>query len=95
MLSSWFTVYQYSGRRPERGSHLTFTNQIIGFSRGSMAKNPPASVEDVDSVPDPGRSSGGENGNPLQCSCLENPIKRGAWWAVVHGVTRSQTRLNN
>ena len=41
-----------------------------------MAKNLPASVEDVDSIPDPGRSSGEENGNPLQCSCLENPIKQ-------------------
>ena len=33
------------------------------------------------------------NGNPLQCSCLENPVDRGAWWAVVHGVAKSRTRL--
>ena len=38
-----------------------------------------------------GRSSGVGNGNPLQCSCLENPMDRGAWWATVHGVTESQT----
>ena len=37
--------------------------------------------------------SGERNGNPLQCSCLENPTDRGAWWAAVHGVTQSQTRL--
>ena len=35
------------------------------------------------------------NGNPLQYSCLENPMDRGAWWAAVHGVTKSQTRLSN
>ena len=35
------------------------------------------------------------NGNPLQCSCLENPRDRGAWWAAVHGVAKSQTRLND
>ena len=49
MLPSWFTVHQYSGRR-----HLTFTNQVFGFFGGSVAKNLPASVEDVDSIPDPG-----------------------------------------
>ena len=38
---------------------------------------------------------GRENGNPLQCSCLENPRDRGAWWAAVHGVAKSQTRLSN
>ena len=38
---------------------------------------------------------GEENGNPLQCSCLENPMDGGAWWATVHGVTKSQTRLSD
>ena len=42
-----------------------------------------------------GRSPGRENGNPLQYSCLENPMDRGGWWATVHGVPNSQTRLNN
>ena len=41
------------------------------------------------------RSLGGGNGNPLQYSCLENPMNRGAWWAIVHGVARSQTRLSD
>ena len=40
-----------------------------------------------------GRSPGEEHGNPLQYSCLENPMERGAWWAIVHGVTKSQTLL--
>ena len=42
-----------------------------------------------------GISSGEGNGNPLQYFCLENPMDRGAWWATVHGVAKSQTRLNN
>ena len=45
------------------------------------------------SVPGLGRSPGEEPGNPLQYSCLENPMDRGAWWAAVHGVTKSWTRL--
>ena len=56
-----------------------------------MVKNPPANTRDardVGSIPGSGRSPGGENGNPFQYSCLENPMERGAWWATVHGVTR-------
>ena len=62
-----------------------------------MTKNLPAIAEDagdVGSIPGLGRSLGGENGNPLQCSCLENPMDRGAWWVIVHGVTKSQTQLS-
>ena len=50
-------------------------------------------LRDAGSIPGSGRSPGGGNGNPLQCSCLENPMDRGAWWATVHGATKSQTRL--
>ena len=59
-----------------------------------MIKNPPASAEDLNSVSGLGRSPEGEHGNPLQYSCLENPMDRGAWQAIVHGVTKSQTRLS-
>jgi len=52
-------------------------------------------VGDLGSIPGSGRSSGEVNGNPLQYSCLENPMDRGAWWATVHGVTKSQTRLSD
>ena len=45
------------------------------------------------SIPGSGRSPGGEHGNQFQCSCLGNPLDRGAWRATVHGVTKSQTRL--
>ena len=44
-------------------------------------------------IPGSGRSAGGGHGNPLQCSCLEDSMDIGAWWATVHGVTWSQTRL--
>ena len=60
-----------------------------------VVKFPPAMAGDLGSVPGSGRSPGERNGNPLQYSCLENPMHRGAWWATVHGVTKSQTRLSN
>ena len=59
-----------------------------------MVKNPPANAGDAGSIPGLGRSSGGGNGNPLQYSCLENAIDRGAWPAAIHGVAKSRTRLN-
>ena len=63
-----------------------------------MVKNPPANagdVRDVGSIPGSGRCPGGGHGDPLQYSCLENPMDRGAWWATVHRVTKSWTRLSN
>ena len=53
-----------------------------------MVNNPPANARDVGLIPGSGRSPGGESGKPLQYSCLENLMDRGAWWATVHGVTR-------
>ena len=61
-----------------------------------VVKNLPASVGDereVSSIPGSGRSPGGGHGNPVQYSCLENPIDRAAWRATVHGVAKSQTQL--
>ena len=49
---------------------------------------------DVSLIPGSGRFPAGGHGNPLQYSCLENPMDRGAWWATVHSVTMSQTQLN-
>ena len=62
-----------------------------------MVKNLPANAEDRDmsSIPGLGRSPKEENGNPLQYSCLENPMDRGAWWATAHGVAKSQTQLSD
>ena len=53
-----------------------------------MVKNLPANAGDVGSIPDPGRSPGEGNGNPLQYYCLGNPMNRGAWQATVHGVAK-------
>ena len=53
-----------------------------------MIKNLPANAGDTDSIPGSGRSPGEANGNPLQYSCLENPMDRGAWQATVHRVTK-------
>ena len=50
---------------------------------------------DANTIPGSERSHGGGNGNPLQYSCLGNPMDRGAWWAIVHGVTKSQTWLSD
>ena len=62
---------------------------------GSVIKNLPANVRDVSLIPGSGRSPGEGNGNPLQCSCLENPMDRGAWRDAVHGVAETMTRLSN
>ena len=63
-----------------------------------VVKNLPSNagdVRDMGSIPGLGRSPGGGNGNPLQYSCLENPMDRGAWQATVHGIAKSQTQLSN
>ena len=62
-----------------------------GFPGGSVVKNPPANTgnaRDSGWILGSGRSLGERNGNPLQYSCLKNPVGRGAWWAMVHGVAR-------
>ena len=60
-----------------------------GFPGGSVVKNPPANAGDVGLLPQWERSPREENGNPLQYSCLENPMDRGIWLATVHGVRKS------
>ena len=60
----------------------------MGFPGGSVVKNPPANAGDMGLIPGLGRSPREGNGNPLQYSCLENPIDKGAWWATVHGVAK-------
>ena len=66
-----------------------------GFPGGSDGKESTCSARDLGSIPGLGRSHGGGLGNPLQYSCLENPMDRGAWRAIVHGITKSRTPLNN
>ena len=86
------------------------TNKTLGFPGGSLLKNPPTNARgfpggsdakasaynagDPGSIPGWGKSSGEGNGNPLQYSCLENPMDRGAWQVTVHAVAKSQTQLS-
>ena len=58
-----------------------------------VVRDLPANAGDVDSILGSGRSPGGGHGNPLQYSCLENPMDRGVWWAAVLGVAKSRTQL--
>ena len=70
----------------------------VGFPGGSVVKSPPANAGDtgdVGLIPGPGRCPGEGSGYPFQYSCLENPTDRGAWWASVHGVAKSQTWLSH
>ena len=60
-----------------------------------MVKNMPANAGDAGLIPGSGRSPGEGNGDPLQYSCLENPMDRGAWRATVHGVAKSQIQLSD
>jgi len=67
----------------------------MGFPGGSEDKASACNAGDTGLIPGLGRSPGEGNGNPLQYSCLENPTERGAWRAIVHGVTKSRTRLSD
>ena len=66
-------------------SHLLLK---MDFPGGSMVKNLPANAGDTGSIPGSGRSPGRGRGNPVQYSCLENPMDREAWWSTVHGSNR-------
>ena len=68
---------------------------LLGFPGGSEVNVSAWNAGGLGSIPGSGTSPGEGNGNPLQYSCLENPMKGGAWWATVHGVAKSQTRLSD
>ena len=68
------------------------TDTLLASQVALGEKDPPPNVEeirDMGSIPGSGRSPGDGHGNPLQCSCLENPMDRRAWWAIIHRVTES------
>ena len=66
-----------------------------GFPGGSDSKASICNAGDMGSIPGLGKSPGEGNGNPLQHSCLESPVDRRTWWATVHGMAKSQTRLSD
>ena len=101
-LNSCGTQSQIRGpTRASRGRRILYhwaTREALRTAVSTVArvvKRLPANAGDLGSIPGSGRSPGEENGNPLQSSCLENPMDRGAWWATVHGLAKSQTRLSN
>ena len=67
----------------------------LGFPDGSDGKDSACNAGDPDLIPGSGRCPGEGKGNPLQYSGLENPMDGGAWWATIHRVTKSQTRLSD
>ena len=70
----------------EDWSLRTVLNEHLGFPAVSMVKNVPADAGVMSLIPGSGRSPGEGNGNPLQYFCLGNPMDRGPWWTIVHGV---------
>ena len=70
----------------------------MGFPGGSVVQNLPANIGDtgdLGAIPGLGKSPGEGNGNPLQCSCLDSPMDRGAWNVTVHGAAKSWTQLSD
>ena len=65
---------------------------LVAFRGDSVGKESTCNSGDLGSIPGSGRSPGEGNDNPLQYSCLENSMDKGAWWAIAHGVTKSGTR---
>ena len=87
------------GEEREKGPEKIFEEIIselsLGFPGGSEVKASACNVGNLGSILGSRRSPGEGNSNPLQYSCLENPMDGGAWWATVHGVTKSRTRLSD
>ena len=75
----------------ETGIIKHFCAAVPGGASGEVPACQFRGIRDVSSIPGLGGSPGEGHGHPLQCSCLENPMDRAAWWAIVHGVTKSQT----
>ena len=100
--SIYIELKVYENKYPEQISIFSFLQDLkipmiicMGFPGGSEVKASASTVGDPGSIPGLGRSPGEGNGNPLQYSCLGNPMDRGAWQATVHGVAKSQTQLSN
>ena len=94
-LSTWTTATAWHSQSP--CSFMTQVSQALpmGFPGGSDHKESACIVGDSGWIPGLGRSPGKGNGYPLQYSFLENSMDSGTWWAIVHGVAKSQTQLSN
>ena len=85
-MPSWLICSLHAHDNQKRKPELS-----LRLPRGFSGKESTCNAGDTGSIPGAGRFPGGGNGNPLQYSCLENSRDRGAWWATVHGVSKSQT----
>ena len=79
--------------RSDLAAAAATSNLVSGLPQGLSGKDPACNAGHAVLIPGSGRSPGGGQGNPLQCSCLNNPVDRGAWQATVYSLTKSQTRL--
>ena len=91
VLSRLFTGHSFLSFLP----FSMWPTWVTGFPDDSDGKEFTYSTRDLGLIPRSGRSPGEGHGNPLQYSCLENSMERGAWWATVHGVAKTQTRLSD
>ena len=82
-------------QHPSLKASILQLSGFSGFPGGSDGKAPVYNAGDLGSIPGLGRVPGEGNGNPLQYSCLENPMDGGAWWATVQRVAKSWTRLSH
>ena len=92
-LPDFFKQFSSKEIAPVMGIY-SFSYLKMGFPGGSDGKES-CNAGDLGSIPGSEISPGGGHSNPLQYSCLENPIERGAWWTTVHGVTKIQTQLSD
>ena len=92
LRSSFHTAVQGPHRVSDFSVELTSPRASFGSSDGNENA---CSAGDLSSIPGSGRSPGEGQGNPVQYSCLENSMDRGAWWATVHGAAKSRTQLSN
>ena len=103
LLGQISTKYNYKASKQTRNTNIFCCcssveyslSSNIGFPGGSEVKASASNAGDPGSIPGSGRSPREGNGNPLQYSCLENPMDGRAWWAIVHRVAKSRTRLSN
>ena len=93
--SIWLHDLMNSYSNPDCVIFAERQTQIKGIPGGSNGKESACNTGDPGLISGSGRSPGGGNGNPFQYSCLGNLMDRGAWWATVHGVAKSQTCLSN
>ena len=92
--TAWYFLYFF---HKLYGYHIikAYIMFLVVFAGGSKSKDSACNARDLGLIPGLGRLPGGGHGNPLQCSYLENPMGRGAWWATVHGLAKSWTQLRD